>query len=555
MSEAGKRWRCPYCDGLNDWQNETCEICGDGRRTEAEAAGKAAGMPKTYAPNERKSVEEAPKHEAETETRAETKPTCAPPPPPAPEPKKKGKAGILVAIVMVALAAFAGRQLADGFVASMNQPEPTSLVVINTPVPTKALTKTTTKAATKVPVTPTPVPEKTSRPVSNGITGQVIATFGVPDKPLASIESITLNDNGTALLKLRGNGCPQTEFSVHYCILKSRDEDPKLASWKEGNEGYIDLNPWHPFMLARDLKDSLTYRGPLDEAALVRVFPGCWMEFYVIDGDFHKDAYWTTGPVYIPESVSTAAPPLRLTDVKMGFNEVGGYDIESYYSLTSARDLNNAMKAAREEDRPKQLYAEYTLKMECSMDEYEHWYNAKQMHKVNAVLFAPDFVEIDTTQNFFSNSSNINGESVTYRLPSVLDISYKDPREGIGWYPPGDYTLVFYIDGVSVGSYAFTLAGKGGAKSASQSASTPASHVFPLKVGSKGREVRHLQEALMVLDGDFKGPADGIFGAKTEKAVLRQQDAAGFDHTGTVDLEQYRRFTVSAGILSESDFK
>ena len=30
-----KKWRCPYCDGLNDWQNEICEICGDGRREEA----------------------------------------------------------------------------------------------------------------------------------------------------------------------------------------------------------------------------------------------------------------------------------------------------------------------------------------------------------------------------------------------------------------------------------------------------------------------------------------------------------------------------------------
>lgn len=28
-------WRCPYCDGLNDWQDEVCQICGDGRREEA----------------------------------------------------------------------------------------------------------------------------------------------------------------------------------------------------------------------------------------------------------------------------------------------------------------------------------------------------------------------------------------------------------------------------------------------------------------------------------------------------------------------------------------
>ena len=43
MSESGK-WRCPYCDGLNDWQNEACEICGDGKRPDIYlACGQRAG--------------------------------------------------------------------------------------------------------------------------------------------------------------------------------------------------------------------------------------------------------------------------------------------------------------------------------------------------------------------------------------------------------------------------------------------------------------------------------------------------------------------------------
>jgi len=33
-----EEWRCPYCDGLNSWENETCRICGDGRRPEPEKA-------------------------------------------------------------------------------------------------------------------------------------------------------------------------------------------------------------------------------------------------------------------------------------------------------------------------------------------------------------------------------------------------------------------------------------------------------------------------------------------------------------------------------------
>ena len=33
-------WRCPYCDGLNDWQDEVCQICGDGKRDEVVSPGK-----------------------------------------------------------------------------------------------------------------------------------------------------------------------------------------------------------------------------------------------------------------------------------------------------------------------------------------------------------------------------------------------------------------------------------------------------------------------------------------------------------------------------------
>ncbi len=32
MEKDEKQWRCPYCDGLNDWQDQVCQICGDGTR-------------------------------------------------------------------------------------------------------------------------------------------------------------------------------------------------------------------------------------------------------------------------------------------------------------------------------------------------------------------------------------------------------------------------------------------------------------------------------------------------------------------------------------------
>ena len=47
-SRATDEWRCPYCDGLNDWQDEICQICGDGRREEAEAAFSKASSSKEF---------------------------------------------------------------------------------------------------------------------------------------------------------------------------------------------------------------------------------------------------------------------------------------------------------------------------------------------------------------------------------------------------------------------------------------------------------------------------------------------------------------------------
>ena len=40
MDRSEKTWRCPYCDGLNDWQDMVCQICGDGKRPEKSEAQK-----------------------------------------------------------------------------------------------------------------------------------------------------------------------------------------------------------------------------------------------------------------------------------------------------------------------------------------------------------------------------------------------------------------------------------------------------------------------------------------------------------------------------------
>lgn len=39
MEKDEKQWRCPYCDGLNDWQDQVCQICGDGTRPDRKDSG------------------------------------------------------------------------------------------------------------------------------------------------------------------------------------------------------------------------------------------------------------------------------------------------------------------------------------------------------------------------------------------------------------------------------------------------------------------------------------------------------------------------------------
>lgn len=54
--EKKTEWRCPYCDALNDWQDEVCQICGDGKRDETVETTKAKIVKETYV-SERQSVQ------------------------------------------------------------------------------------------------------------------------------------------------------------------------------------------------------------------------------------------------------------------------------------------------------------------------------------------------------------------------------------------------------------------------------------------------------------------------------------------------------------------
>ena len=68
--------------------------------------------------------------------------------------------------------------------------------------------------------------------------------------------------------------------------------------------------------------------------------------------------------------------------------------------------------------------------------------------------------------------------------------------------------------------------------------------------GTRGDEVREIQEKLIAAGYLEEGGADGIFGAKTEKAVLEFQQANGLDATGIVGEGTYNALTGGAAEIN-----
>lgn len=68
MSDFKNKWRCPYCDALNDWQDEICQVCDDGRRPSPEPVPAEPEIPKIYTPQERPREAPAPKTTPPRET-------------------------------------------------------------------------------------------------------------------------------------------------------------------------------------------------------------------------------------------------------------------------------------------------------------------------------------------------------------------------------------------------------------------------------------------------------------------------------------------------------
>ena len=101
-------------------------------------------------------------------------------------------------------------------------------------------------------------------------------------------------------------------------------------------------------------------------------------------------------------------------------------------------------------------------------------------------------------------------------------------------------------DGATLSALAQRAAGNGGSGNTS-----PSSPLLGLKVGARSDAVKQLQQALINAGVSVKGGADGAFGANTQAALKRYQQALGLNSSGEVDdatasaLAQGR--TISAG--------
>ena len=453
MSEEDKRWRCPYCDGLNDWQSETCEICGDGRRDEAEAAEKntsTAEMPKTYTPPERRAEPEAPRPEPVKEG----KPAYAPPSPPASEPpKKKKKGGVWVAIVIVILAALGGRFLGDSFVRSVeaNKPTPTPLAVIETVAP-KA-----TRQADEAPATETPAAQTS---LYETLRAQQSAN------PLVSIASVTDDGNGLATLHMKFAGQPQP-YTVYCCYLGT---DPDAASplryrLEESDDRFM------PALRFRSIEMvSRVYEKP----ATLPVIPGGYTCFIVSGYTEDNKLSWSVSePVFFEDGKGDF--PLAITDVRLcGYNEnndrydhlkaLEGHDDAGVprpeaFALTTAKALNQcaAMPYYGMNDGSGKFLA-YDVAMRLDVDPY----NFRTMfrkdafggmdHKLLALLTGPGFCVADAAHAM----SIDKGDCRIGTWDSVFDNNFLVVND-MGGYPPGDYTLDFFVYGRRLYTMRFTL--------------------------------------------------------------------------------------------------
>ncbi len=325
-------------------------------------------------------------------------------------------------------------------------------------------TKAPKSAATKVPAQRTEAPkqQQAQQPAAENKPEEkpTVYRFEAPAQPAAYIESITLDGLGHAELHIAETGIQTDEmmFGLYYIIVREPEKGPVPLS-ADANGHISFYNQAFPIASANQELNhySIGYGPRFSDKAYARVFPGQYMQFYLLQNkSLENQIYWTSGPIFIPESAATEAPPLELVDAKSKFLNKDYSETGIIYSFSTAEDLNRMLDVLPSTDRG--LWDDFTFRPNSSAKVFNSWKNSGKEHFCTPVLYGPGFAFIGPEYSLSSSDLPKDGISLfTCDYPSLFAASDSPSSRPHGGYPAGTYVLAVYIDGTYCGGYQITL--------------------------------------------------------------------------------------------------
>lgn len=417
MTEENGKWRCPYCDGLNDWHEKICCICGDGKRDET--------VPKEEKPQPDKWTESAQEEQNTEMPEAETEYSRTYETPAATVPgKKKGKAWIVWILMLLVII------IAGGI----------------------GYWKDTDRRR-------------------NYINRDYVITFTddeMSENPPLSIRSLE-DKGGSAEIVLQ-----TTEPRTHYGIYVSCTGDYSSVNNTFFQAGLSDRE------ILLETAESLGFDAEADDAGngistipvpvRMDVVPGAWNFFIVhaFNDDEERGIWWRSEPYYFGEVDSKC--PILIESA--GFCEWDNADevsawyknqYKDYYpdadgephdphpvALSSAEDLNRRLENGAV------LGYDLNISMTMLKEERSRWQKMRDAHYAASVvscLHGPDKICLINTDSLKVKDDNYHDQYLSW---DVFSSNYHLVKDR-GGYPAGDYTLDFYIWGVKVYTMVFSL--------------------------------------------------------------------------------------------------
>ncbi|MBP5231399.1 MAG: hypothetical protein ILO68_06670, partial [Clostridia bacterium] len=198
---------------------------------------------------------------------------------------------------------------------------------------------------------------------------------------------------------------------------------------------------------------SLGYGPRFSDTAYARVYPGQYMQFFLIFGDrLDNRIYWTTNLLYIPEEAGAQSLPFELLSYKTLFLDKAFKETGTEYQYSTADDLNRTIRGTSTDRR---FWENMTFRPNGSPEAFQAWANGREI-VYTPVLYGPDFVLIGA--DFRTRDLPKDGISqFKLSFPALWDtIQSYSGRDPAG-YRAGEYALIVFIDGALAGGYRINL--------------------------------------------------------------------------------------------------